>query len=177
MMRSTTQRIIVGLLAVGLILALTACMGGWFTHEQGAYLVVGTPVVTGNHGEVIISVVNMPSEGVASIAIDDEGITYTNITGSSVNMEGLNGFTVLAQDFTTSAGKGSLAAVNANAGITGGPILKIMFETTGNPTFTVTKAKVSIGSHLNTLISDAKWQLSTGVAYYAKDAAQEGGAK
>jgi len=168
--------IVLGLLAVGLILALTACMGQWFTQEQKPYLVIGTPVVTGSHGEVIISVVNMSSEGAASIAIDDEGITYTNITASSVNVEGLNGFTVLAEDFTTSAGKGSLAAANANAGITGGPILKITFETTGNPTFTVTKTKVSIGSHLNTFITN--WQLSTGKAYYAKDAAQqEGGAK
>jgi len=175
-MRSTTQRIIVGLLAVGLIFVLTACMGGWFTHEQKAYLVIGTPVIIGTHGEVIISVVNMPSEGAASIAIDDEGITYTNITGSSVNVEGLNGFTVLAQDFTTTAGKGSLAACNANAGITGSPILKITFETTGTPTFTVTKTKVNIGSHLNAFITS--WKLSTGVAYYAKDAAQqEGGAK
>ena len=167
--------IVLGLLAVGLILALTACMGQWFTQEQKAYLVIGTPVVTGTHGEIIISVVNMPSEGAASIAIDDQGITYTNITGTSINVEGLNGFTVPAQDFITTAGKGSLAAANANAGITGSPILKITFETTGNPTFTVTKAKVSIGCHLNTLTTG--WELSTSKAYYAKDATPTGGAK
>jgi len=176
-MGARTRLVVLGLLSVGLILALTACMGQWFTQEQKAYVVIGTPVVTGSHGEIIISVVNMPSEGAASIAIDEAGITYTNITGTSVNVEGLNGFTVLAQDFTTTAGKGSLAAANANAGITGSPILKITFETTGNPTFTVTKAKVSIGSHLNTLISDANWELRADLAYYAKDAAQEGGAK
>jgi len=163
------------LLAIGVVFVLTACMGQWFTHEQKAYLVIGAPVVTGNHGEVIISVVNMPSEGAASIAIDDEGITYTNITGTSVNAEGLNGFTVLAQDFVITPGKGRLAAFNTNVGITGSPILKITFETTGNPTFTVTKAKVSIGSHLNTFITN--WEPSTSKAYYAKDAAQERDAK
>ena len=170
-----TRLAVLSLLSVGMILVLTGCMGGWFTQEQKAYLVIGTPVVTGNHGEVIISVVNMPSEGAASIAINDEGITYTDITGTSINVEGLNGFTVLAQDFTTSIGKGGLAACNANGGIAGSPILKITFETTGNPTFTVTKAEVSIGSHLNLLITG--WEHSTGKAYYAKNAAQEGGAK
>lgn len=175
MMRSTTQKMIVGLLVVGMLLFLTACMGQWFTQEQVAYLVIGTPVVTGTHGEVIISVVNMPQKGAASIAINDQGITYTNITGSSIKVEGLNGFTVLAKDFVIIPGKGRLVAANANAGSVSGPILKITFETTGSPTFTVTKAKVSIGSHLNTLITD--WQLSTSKAYYAKDVAREGGAK
>ena len=151
-------------------------MGQWFTQEQTAFLVIGTPVISGTHGEVIISVANMPSEGAASIAIDKAGITYTNITGTSISVEGLNGFIVLAQDFVITSGKGGLVAANTNSGITGGPILRITFETTSaSPTFTVAEAKVSIGNHLNTLITG--WELRTNKAYYAKDAEQAEGAK
>ena len=109
----------------------------------------------------------MPQEGVASIAIGDQGISYTCIVGGSIKAEGMNGFEVLAQDFTTTAGKGRLVAVNPNSGISGGPILKITFEVVGsNPAFTVTAAKVSMGSGINTIITN--WNLVNNKPYYAK---------
>jgi len=159
------RTVVLGLLAVGLIFALTACMGGWFTHEQNATLIIGKPVITGNHGEVLISVTSMPSQGLASIAIDDQGITTANIDPTSVQVEGLNGFTVLASEFVGTSGR--LDAANSTSGSVGGTIIKITFEVTGaNPTFAVDKAKVSIGSALNTLIT--AWDLNIDTTYYAK---------
>lgn len=158
--------------ASGLVVGLTACMGHWFTPEQGATLIIGKPAVFGNRGEVLISVTDMPDQGLASIAIDDQGITYNgDIDAASIEAEGLNGFTVLAQDFTTTANKGRLVAANPLSGSVGGTILKITFEVIGaNPAFGIEdadKGKVEMGSHLNTLITT--WDLSSRVAdYYAK---------
>ena len=41
--------IVMATLFLGLVFGLTACMDRWFAHEQKAYLIAGTPVVTGNH--------------------------------------------------------------------------------------------------------------------------------
>jgi len=169
-MAARTRLIVVAMLALGLILGLTACMGQWFTPKQVATLIIGKLVASGNRGEVLISVTNMPNQGLASIAIDDKGITYTNIKASSIVAAGLNGFTVLAQDFTT-ANKGRLVAANPTSGSVGGTIIKITFEVTGaNPAFGIVaadKGKVTLGSALNTLIT--AWTLSSNAAdYYAK---------
>ena len=157
--------IVVAMLALGLILGLTACMGGWFTHQQNATLIIGQPAISGNRGEVLISVANMPNQGLASIAIDAQGIATANIDPTSVQVEGLNGFTLLASEFVGT--HGCLAAANSTSGSAGGTILKISFEVTAaNPTLTLDKTKVSIGSALNTLIT--AWDLNTDTSYYAK---------
>jgi len=97
--------IVIVVLSLGLILALSACMGQWFTREQTAFLVIGTPVITGTHGEVIISVVNMPQEGMAVMAVNVDGLTYTNTKISNIILVGLNGFTVLASEFDDTTGR------------------------------------------------------------------------
>lgn len=97
-MAARTRLIVVAMLALVLILGLTACMGHWFTPKQAATLIIGLPQVLGGKGEVLISVANMPQGGLASISINNLGITYTNITPASIVATGLNGFTVLAQD-------------------------------------------------------------------------------
>ena len=170
-MGARTRLIVVAVLALGLILGLTACMGQWFTPKQVATLIIGKLMAAGNRGEVVISVANMPNGGLAGIRIGkvgDEGITFTNIDASSIIATGLNGFTVQAQDFATNAGKGCLLAVKPATGSVGGPILKITFEVTGaNPTLTIPDAsKVELSSDLNTLITT--WTLGTDKAYYAK---------
>jgi len=170
-MGARTRLVVAGCLAVGLVLGLTACMGHWFGQQQNPTLIIGKLALSGNRGEVLISVANMPNKGLASIAIDDSGITYTNIKASSIEATGLNGFTVLAQDFTTTTGKGRLVAANPTSGSVGGTIIKVTFEVTGaNPTFEIQvgdKGKVTLGSALNTLITT--WDLSSNAAdYYAK---------
>ncbi len=161
---------LLSLLVVGLAVGLHACTGNWFGTAEGPTLIIGKPVVAGEKGEVMISVANMPSGGLASIAIDDLGITYTNISPVSVQATGQNGFTVLAQDFTTTPGKGRLVAANPTSGSVGGTVLKITFTPSGGaPTFTIQsgdKGKVTLGSELNTLIT--AWELGTTKAYYAK---------
>jgi len=170
-MGAKIRLIVLSLLALGLVLGLTACMGHWFTPKQAATLIIGKLVVSGNRGEVVISVANMPNQGLASIAIDDQGITFNDIDAASIDATGLNGFTVLASDFTTTAGKGCLVAANPTSGSVGGTIVKITFEVTGaNPAFGIAdadKGKVDLGTALDTLIT--AWDLSSNAAdYYAK---------
>jgi len=169
-MGARTRLIAVGVVLVDLVVGLTACMGSLFTPQQVATLIIGNPVAVGGRWEVILSVANMPDGGLASIAVDNLGFTYTNVDGNSVVATGLNGFLVLAQDFVTTPGKGRLTAANAATGIEGGTIIKVTFTATGaNLTFTiqqVDKGKVTLGSHQNTTIDT--WTLDTDKAYYAK---------
>jgi len=168
--------VVLGLLAVGLIVGLSACMGFFQNTAQTPTLIIGKPAVSGNRGEVLISVTNMPNQGLASIQIGkvgNEAITFTNIDASSIKATGLNGFRVLTQDFATIAGKGCLLAVNPSAGSVGGTIVKITFEVTGaNPALGIAdadKGKVDLGTALNTLIAQGTWALSSNAAdYYAK---------
>lgn len=160
-----------GFLTVGLIVGLSACMGFFQNTAQTPTLIIGKLALSGNRGEVLISVANMPNKGLASIAIDDKGITFDDIEAASIEVTGLNGFTVLAQDFTTTAGNGRLVAANPTSGSVGGTIIKVTFEVTGaNPAFGIAdadKGKVDLGSALNTLITT--WDLSSNAAdYYAK---------
>ena len=171
-MRASNRRKLVFLLGVGLILALSACMGHWFTPKQVPTLIIGNPQIFGLKGEVIMSVANMPQGGLASIAIANLGITYNNlsIVPASITATGLNGFRVLAQDFITTPGKGRLVAANAPSGLGSGTILKITFRVAGpGATFGVLpadKGKVTLGSDHNTLTTN--WTLGMGKAYYAK---------
>lgn len=159
--------VILTLLTVGLAFALTACMGQWFAHEQSATLIIGDMVISGNRGEVLISIVNMPDQGLASIGIADQGIGFADIKAASIEVEGLNGFTIASSDFSATTNKGCLVATNITSGNEAGTILKVTFEANGpNPTFTVDKTKVSIWSALNTLITT--WDLNTDTSYYAK---------
>jgi len=166
------------LLAIGVVFVLTACMGQWFTQEQKAYLVIGTPVVTGSYGEVIISVVNMPQEGMASMAVNVDGMTYTNAKITGIVLAGLNGFTVLASEFNDATGKGRFVIGNANAGSIAGTVAKLTFDVSGSVgsgDVAFHELHIKLGSHLNTFITG--WEPGTGKAYYAKDATQEEGAK
>jgi len=168
-MAGRVRYVILVLLAVGVVLALTACMGQWFTHEQGATLIIGNVVMTGNCGEVIISVANMPDGGLSSVGVSDQGIAFGDIKAASIEVEGLNGFTVASSHFSATANKGCLVATNITSGSEAGTILKITFETNGpNPTFTADKTKVSIWSALNTLITTTTWDLKTDASFYAK---------
>ena len=166
-----TRLAVVCLLMVSLPLAISSCMGFFQNTAQAPTLIIGKPALSGNRGEVFISVADMPNNGLASIAIDDKGITFDDIKAVSIEAEGLNGFTILASDFTTTANKGCLVAINPNSGSVGGTLIKVTFEVTGaNPTFGIAdadKGKVELGSALNTLIST--WDLSSNETdYYAK---------
>jgi len=175
---SVLRVIAVAVLSLGMFLALTACMGQRFTQEQKAYLVIGTPVITGTHGEIIISVVNMPQGGMASMAVDVDGMTYTKTKISNIAVEGLNGFIVLSSEFDDTTGNGGFVIANANAGSVGGTVAKLTFDVTGSVSsgdLPFNAPHIKLGSHLDTLITS--WQLGTGTAYYAKDATQERGTK
>jgi hypothetical protein len=169
-MGARTRLVEASLLLLGVGIGLAACMGGWFTPQQIATLIIGDPVAIGGKWEVVLSVANIPDGGLASIAVDNLGFTYTNVDGNSVVATGLNGFVVLAQEFITTPGKGRLTAANAAAGVEAGTIVKITFTATGaNPTLTIQQAdkgKVTLGSGNNRPITT--WTLGTGRKYYAK---------
>lgn len=164
-----TRWAVLSLLAVGLIFALTACMGQWFTQEQIATLIIGDPVAAGGKWEVLISVANMPDGGLASMAVYIDGMEYTVPLISNIVVTGLNGFTVLASEFNDATGKGRFVIANPATGSTGGTVLKLTFDATGVLTsadIAFDKIHTDLGSHFNTLINP--WNLVTDKAYYAK---------
>jgi len=166
----TTPRLVAtGFAIVLLLLGISACSGLWNTPVQLAKLLVSDVIVAGASGHVLISVANMPGTGVASIqfgTLGDPAITFANIDATTITIEGQNGFVVLESDVTTTAGKGTLIVVNAATGVVSGQIVKLTFTVTAaNPTFTVAKAKVKIGSDSNTWIT--AWDTSS-LDYYTK---------
>lgn len=157
--------------AGGVVLALiiAACAGFWNTPAQLGKLIVGPVQVTGSEAYVLVSAVDMPGGGLAAIqfgSVGDEAIAFTSIDPASLRIEGKNGFVVLADAFETTPGKGALIAANGTTGVVGGEILKFTFTVTGaHPTFTVTKAKVTLVSDANAFIT--AWDLS-GTTYYTR---------
>jgi hypothetical protein len=163
--------VVAGLLAMGLVLGLAACMGHWFTPKQAATLIVGDAIPSGGLWQVLICVANMPDKGLSGIqfgTVGNEALTFTNVDITTVVATGENGFTVTAQNYVVGPpAKGALIAVNPPTGVVGGSIVKLTFQATAaNPTVTVDATKVTLLSHLNTWIT--AWNLSTGKVFYAK---------
>ena len=158
--------LLVGAVAV----SLSACMADWLGARPDATLVVGEPTVASGRGEVLIYVTAMPGGGLAAIAIDDLGLSFQDIVPASIEAIGVNGFTVLAQDFLTTLWKGRLVAANPACGITGGTVIRITFEACGDAPLLVIrpedKPRVALGSAQNMRIHS--WTLGTERSYYAR---------
>ncbi|MFC2108136.1 hypothetical protein ACFLS5_01590 [Candidatus Bipolaricaulota bacterium] len=160
------------LLLVGLAVTLTACFGHWFTPPQTGTLIVGASVPKGGRYELLISVADMPDGGVAGIELGTDTLPAigfsNNVDGTTIVAEGLSGFRVTAQSYTAAAPiEGSLIAVYGGAPIEGGPVVKLSFEATGDPTVTLDEAQIVLTNDVPTWI--AGWDLETGAAYYTKE--------
>jgi len=167
--RAKARLIVIGLLAVGVVVALAGCMGHWFTQTQTASLIIGDPVVGGGTGTILVSVTSMPNDGLASLAVKVGGLILPKAKVTNVKVTGLNGFTVLEPGYDSSTGNVVFVVCNANAGSVGGTVAKVTFSVTGtiaSADITWNAAQLSLGSAQNTLITG--WQLVTGKAYYAK---------
>ncbi|MFC2077872.1 hypothetical protein ACFLTM_03600 [Candidatus Bipolaricaulota bacterium] len=153
----------VGALLVCLTLGLAGCTGFWNTAVQLPTLIVGPVMVTGTEGYVLISVIDMPDGGIASIqfgTVGNEAIDHADIDATTIVGAGTNGFVILAKDYTTNPGKATLLAANGATGIIGGEILRFTFDVTGaNPTFVVDKTKVTMADDSNTFIT--VWDISS----------------
>ncbi len=168
-MRAKGRLILIGLLAAALAVSLFGCMGNWFTQTQKASLIIGDPVVSGATGTILVSVTSMPDKGLASLAVETGGVTLPKTKVAVVQVTGLNGFTVLAQDYNPLTGDVRFVIANANAGSVGGTVAQITFTALGlvAATDVVTNSSdIQLGSADNTLITN--WQLVAGKAYYAK---------
>jgi hypothetical protein len=166
-MRGRIQSALLAALATGRVLGLSACMGNWLGTSTKATLIIGDPVVSTGKGQVILSVADMPGEGLASLAVDLGGMTYDPTKVSKVVVTGMNGFTVLAQEFV--GGNGRFVLANPASGTVTGPVAKLEFDMTGTVTsgdFHFFDANIELGSDLGALITP--WVLGEGKAYYAK---------
>jgi hypothetical protein len=118
-MGARTRLVAASLLLVGVGIGLVACMGGWFTPQQIATLIIGNAVATGGNYEVLISVANMPDGGLAGIqfgTVGNEGLEFTNVDMTTVVAVGVSGFWIGPQQYTA-PNKGTLLAVNPATGI------------------------------------------------------------
>ncbi len=171
-MRSKGRLILASLVVAALAISLFGCMGKWFTQTQVASLIIGNPVISGTTGTILVSVTSMPAKGLAALAVQAGGLTLPKASVTNVDVTGLNGFTVVAQEYDSATGDVLFVVVNANAGSTGGTVAKITFTVTGTITVAqvVTDAShMQLGSAQNTLITN--WQIvggTNGKAYYAK---------
>lgn len=163
-----------GLLVVtaSLVLALTSCFGHWFTPPTIGKLIVSDPIRAGGKYEVLISVVDMPDGGVAGIqlgTIAQPAIAFTDVVVATITAEGLNGFQVNSQAYSARPPvEGCLVAVYGAAPVESGPVLKLSFEATGDPTVTLHETLVSLANAVPAWIT--AWDLVAGAAYYTNEA-------
>ena len=155
-----------------LLLPLAVILGGcaylWQPPSPAPQVIFGSPVMEGDHGKIVVSVANMPQDGVGAIAVKYGGITYPADKMSDFKVEGRNGFKAIAWDFSN--GKGGFVAVSTTA-ISSGPIAVITFKATRKINSSdIEIAKnitdlISLASAHNTLITDFKVYRP---AYYAR---------
>ncbi len=146
--------------SLGAAIGLVAC--GLFTTPAGLpTLYVGDVQASGNNGYVLVSIVAMPAGGLAAVQFGEmgsEAIALNDIDPASVEVEGQNGFVILAEAFRVSGG--AVIAANGSDGVMSGDILRFTFTVTGdNPTFAVTKASVRLVSSDDEFL--ATWVLKT----------------
>jgi hypothetical protein len=126
--RSKRGAILVVLLALTIV--LPGCMK-WFTPPQEVEVVFSAPTDVGGHGEIVVSVLNVPDGGLASISIDS---LIGFLSGMrSVTVTPLSGFRVLAEHVDETAGILKAAAVRPAGGLDSGAVLKLGYETAGTP--------------------------------------------
>jgi len=153
-------------LGAGLVLGLAGCME-LFTGAGTPTLILGEVRLFEGRGEILLSVRDMPDGGLASVAVQITGITYTDKV-DNVRVEGLNGFEVLAQQFDPSPGSGGFFVAHPCAGLPAGEFAKLVFDVTGTVTldeFTVDKNDIAMGDDSNMAIT---FVMDEAYHYYAK---------
>ena len=162
-------RSVAALLLVGALVALSACTGFFRTDVPIPTLLVSPAVQRAGGWEIQISVANMPDGGVAGIAIQDSGLTTTDIDVGTLWARGLNDFLVWYYDFRPPYPQGALCATNASRGVESDAILFLRFEATGPaPSIAIDPAQVELGSDANAPI--APFDIAYGVTYHIKEA-------
>ena len=167
---SGVKRLCLLVLLTSLALVLSSCFGHWLTPPTIAKLILSDPIRAGGKYEVLISVTDMPDEGIAGIQLGTQAqpaITFTNVDVATITTEGLNGFEVTSQTYTAGApATGCLIAVNGAASIESGTVLKLSFEATGDPTVALDESLVSSANGVPAWIF--AWNLATDIDYYTK---------
>jgi len=152
-----------------LVLLLSGCTAFWEEPQGTAHLMVGDVVVTRTEGSVLVSVANMPGGGAAAIQFGSVGagaVSLSGIDAASVQVEGCNGFVVLAVAFDVAAGEGALVAASGVGGVADGEVLRFTFDVTGpHPSFVLAEARVTLVSAASLWIGD--WEVAD-AAYYAR---------
>lgn len=154
----------VSAVGVMVILSLTACMNP-LTGPKTATLVLGEVHQIGGHGEILLSVVNMPDGGLASVAVQITGIQYDQTKISNVAIAGLNGFDVLAEQFVS--GSGGFVVAHPCAGLPSGEFAKLTFDANASVSlldFAFTKSDIDMGDDSNNVIV---FQMTDDYNYYA----------
>lgn len=164
-MNRRIRGLVICLAVLAIIVGITACMN-LFTAPVEPTLITGAVVITGDRGEILLSVKNMPDGGLASLAVVLGGILYP-ATVDNVAVVPLAGFTVLAEQFA--GGSGGFLVAHSCAGLPDGAFAKLTFDVIGGSPvladFTFVKADISMGDDSNNAIA---FEISDPLEYYAK---------
>jgi len=157
---------VICLAVLGLAIGIAACTN-LLTAPVGPTLLTGSVMITGDRGEILLSVKNMPDGGLASLAVVLGGITYPVAKVENVAVVPLAGFTVLAEQFA--AGSGGFLVAHSCAGLPEGEFAKLTFDVIGaSPVlaeFTFKEADISMGDDSNNAIV---FGISDPLEFYSK---------
>ena len=89
-------------------------------------VIFGPPMIQGERGEIVVSVADLP-KGAGALGVTLGGIVYPTAKMADIEVEGVSGYVVLAQDFTGGQG-GFVISTISSQGVASGPIAKITFR-------------------------------------------------
>ena len=138
-------------LLLGLGLLLTACVG---TSPAGLFFTHTSLAQTG-YGTLTLSASNFNAGGgLASIQVANGGLTFNPALFIVTDIQGLNGFTVLAKVIDNSSGKVSFAAVDPSGGVTTGAVVQFSLaqKGVGSTTVQIDRSKLTLGDANNNAI-------------------------
>jgi hypothetical protein len=111
-------------LSAAAALSLAGC--GWLFSPPPPKLVFGPPVIQGEYGRITVSVVGLP-KGMGALGVQFGGFSYPAAKMADVRIKGVNGYLVLAQEFSGGQG-GFVVSTISSQGMDTGPVAVIEFR-------------------------------------------------
>lgn len=169
----TTKRLLVAGVAVLALVGLGGCF--WISKEvpTGARLLFSDLTGSvGGPGEVTVSAVNMPCDGLSGLVVGwgCTGFKFDPTQFQVDDVVGLNGFVILAKSIDNGIGEVRFVAVNPTGGVPSGDVAKIVGTRLGggDAGLTVAKANLQLSGACGQLITDYILGTGTGVPYYTQ---------
>ncbi|MBC7220724.1 hypothetical protein H5T55_04550 [Candidatus Bipolaricaulota bacterium] len=167
-----------GLLAAGVAALAWVGLGGcfWISKDLPATTTVFFSDLIGNvdgPGEVTVTVAQVPCDGLAALAVGWGGIglRFDPAQFQVTDVQGVNGFVVLAKFIDNTGGEVRFVAVNPGAGVATGDVVRIIGARlgAGDAGLTVEEGNLQLAGACGDLVATYELTTGRGAQYFVKE--------